>query len=315
MPSSPPLAAPRVGVELELGGIELDPLLLLLRDHAGGTLQTDGPYAARLLASRLGNLRVELDAKLFRELKLRAFLDRLGLEHLDPSLPHSLEAFMASEARRLVPHEIVFDPLPPTRLPELDALCAALRPHTEGTGASVLNAYGLHFNPELPSPDAPRILLFLRAFLCLADELKAAHRIDLTRSIAPFISPFPRAYTLLVLAPDYTPDLPTLIDDYLDANPTRNRPLDLLPLFAHLDPERLTTRLPQEKISARPTFHYRLPDCRIDEPDWSLSAQWQIWTRVEKLASSPSSLASACHTRLDQLRGPLDHLSTWLSPS
>ena len=33
----------------------------------------------------------------------------------------------------------------------------------------------------------------------------------------------------------YGPDLGALIDDYLAANPTRNRALDLLPLFAELD--------------------------------------------------------------------------------
>jgi hypothetical protein len=31
------------------------------------------------------------------------------------------------------------------------------------------------------------------------------------------------------------PDLDTLIDDYLEYNPTRNRALDFLPLFLHLD--------------------------------------------------------------------------------
>ncbi|OBX33760.1 putative amidoligase enzyme [Halomonas elongata] len=43
-----------------------------------------------------------------------------------------------------------------------------------------------------------------------------------------------------MLDPDYQPDLRTLIDDYLEYNPTRNRELDLLPLFAYLDPEHPT---------------------------------------------------------------------------
>jgi hypothetical protein len=81
-----------------------------------------------------------------------------------------------------------------------------------------------------------------------------------------------------------------LIDDYLDASPSRNRELDMLPLFAHLDHDRVRARLPYEKISARPTFHYRLPDSRVDDPAWTIAADWNRWVEVERLACDPARL-------------------------
>ena len=81
-----------------------------------------------------------------------------------------------------------------------------------------------------------------------------------------------------------------LMDAYLQYNPTRNRALDMTPLFRHLDEDFLTARLDDDRINARPTFHYRLPNSTPEIPGWYLSQSWRAWCVVEKLAEDPDRL-------------------------
>jgi hypothetical protein len=304
-----------VGVELEFGGLNLETICARVQRQVGGTVDRRSAYDFRLCDTRLGTISMVLDAVLFRDLKVRGFLEKLHLDMVQSDLAGSIERLLATEARRFVPFEVVFAPVEFGRLPELDAVCVTFREDAEGTGAGWLNAFGLHLNPELPRVDVGTVLRYLRAFLCLYEELKEAHAVDLSRSLSPFIDPFPEKYALHVLAPDYAPDLPALIDDYLEANPTRSRPLDLLPVLAWLDEDRVRTRLPDEKISKRPALHYRLPNCRIDKPDWSITGEWNIWMRVEDLASDETALRSACENRVQSLRGPWQRIVQWIKPS
>ena len=39
-----------------------------------------------------------------------------------------------------------------------------------------------------------------------------------------------------------------------------------------------------EAVSARPAYHYRLPDCRLDDPEWSLAWEWNKWALVEEVS-------------------------------
>src|SRR6185312_17067732 len=107
------------------------------------------------------------------------------------------------------------------------------------------------------------------------DWLYIESEIPLARKLAPFIHSFPDDYIELVLDPAYHPDLETFMTDYLINNPTRNRPLDLLPLFAWIDAEKVFS-FPVEKdlVKSRPTFHYRLPNSEVDDPDWSVASDW-----------------------------------------
>jgi hypothetical protein len=45
-------------------------------------------------------------------------------------------------------------------------------------------------------------------------------------------------------------------------------------------------------VKARPAFHYRLPNCEIDDPDWRIARDWNYWIEVEKLANDPDKLGS-----------------------
>ena len=144
-----------------------------------------------------------------------------------------------------------------------------------GTHAHFFTAYGLQFNPEMPDLRPETILGYLRAFLLKYDSLLATEDIPLVRRMLPFIDPFPLAYVDQVLDPTYKPSLNGLMRDYLEMNPTRNRALDFLPLFAHINKD-IVFEYPVEKelIKPRPTLHYRLPSSLIDDPSWSLASEW-----------------------------------------
>jgi hypothetical protein len=82
-----------------------------------------------------------------------------------------------------------------------------------------------------------------------------------------------------------------LMRDYLHYNPTRNKALDLLPLFAHLNSDLLAEYVEDERIKSRPTLHYRLPDCDIDNPDWHFSTVWNDWVVLEQLVANADDLS------------------------
>jgi hypothetical protein len=300
--------ARKVGVELEFGGLTLERICEIVQRVVGGEIDQESRYAAVLNDTRMGKIKVELDAVLFTEFKLRGMLQGLPMAKDKRDLTDIVEEALASEARKWVPFELVFPPLPFDRVGELDEISKALSSEAEGTGASIYNAFGLHFNPELPQVDAATALRYLRAFLVLFESLKQAHDIDLTRQMTPFITPFPRAYLKLVLNPGYHPDQEQLIKDYLEHNATRNRALDLLPLFAHMNKDLVRQRLPDEKINSRPTLHYRLPNCRIDDPQWTISKEWHVYLKVEELADNEDELSSRLQHAHYQIANPIRSL-------
>jgi hypothetical protein len=116
-------------------------------------------------------------------------------------------------------------------------------------------------------------------------------KVDVTRKMTPYVDRFPEAYVLLVLRPDYNPDKEQLISDYLAHNPTRNRPLDMMPVWALEAPGKVRAAVPDEKKNApRPTFHYRMPNSHVDDGDWRLQTELDYWMQVEALAAGPELL-------------------------
>ncbi|MFC6670077.1 amidoligase family protein [Marinobacterium aestuariivivens] len=306
----------RVGVEIELAGIDLDAIARCVQATFGGHVERVSPCEQRLVGTELGEFKLELDF---------SYLKQLGREQ---SHGHSSELeqlateAMAAVARNIVPFEVVSPPLPMSRLPELERLVAALRAGGAlGTRSAARYAFGVHFNPELPALDVNTLLRYFKAYLCLHDWLSARERTDLVRRLSTFIQPFSRDYCRKVVDPDYWPDLETFIDDYLYWNPSRNRSLDMLPLFAWLEPARVRAVLPEEKINARPTLHYRLPNSDIDNPQWRLLDAWEDWLQVEALVRDTERLDELCRRYLQhfsklapQLLVPwAERVELWLS--
>ena len=196
--------------------------------------------------------------------------------------------FVDETAAMIVPFEIAAPPVPLESIEAMDRLVTALRRSGAwGTTLKLRYAFGLHLNIEPPDLDMETVLRIFRAFLMLQDWLEQQIGIDMTRKISPFIDAFPKSYVKRIMDPDYHPDWHAFILDYLEENPTRNRALDLLPLMAHIDADLVKNRLPKEKISPRPAFHYRLPNSKVDQLNWSISDEWRLWQELaaDKAAS------------------------------
>jgi len=305
--------ARRVGFELEFSGVSLDAAASALRGALGGETVSADAAQQRIDVPGSGHFNVEIDSQFIKD-KAREVAGQKGggVDWIDP---------LSRAATLLVPVEVVCPPLPLTRLEELHALTDALREAgARGTEDSLLAAFGVHINTELPALDAATIHDYLRAFALLQWWLVETHQVDPSRRVTPYIDPYPEAYLQAVLATEEA-DLDTVFDTYLEHNATRNRALDLLPLLAHIDEERIASTVDDPRIKSRPAFHYRLPNCHIERRDWSLAESWNTWCVVEKLAADREALAELA-AAFRAARRPLlgvsrsgwkSHMDQWLN--
>lgn len=282
----------RVGVEIEFAGLEANQAATAVSAVFGGSIERVNRFLAHVRDTPFGDFSVELDAQILHSDTYRDVLDRLGIDIVGEDLGERLEDMLAKAAATVVPLEVCCPPIPLSRLDSIEHLIAELRDAGAlGTARSPLYAFGLQFNPEVVCLDADYILSILRSFLVQFDDICDDRGIDLTRRLLPFVRPFDDDFRAFVCRPDYAPSMNTLIDDYLRFNPTRNRPLDLLPLFAFIDEETVLARAAEPAlIKPRPTFHYRLPDCHIDHPDWTVAGEWHWWLAIEALAAQAARL-------------------------
>lgn len=284
----------RAGFEFEFAGVEPNEASEIVTAILGGTIQKSNPFTYVVENTRYGKVSVEMDAAVLKERRYLKALDKMGVQ-IEPHLLDNLETALLGLSSTLVPCEIVLPPIPLSELDVLEELRDALRIRkAKGTRASLAYAFGLHINVEPPDLSVQTLTNYLRAFLLLQDNIRKRAEVDITRAVSPYIDRYPDEYVHLLAAPDYAPEsISELVSDYLHHNPTRNRPLDMYPLFAHIDKETVFDNLPQQEaelIKARPAFHFRLPNCRIDEPLWTVESEWEQWLLVEKLASDPERL-------------------------
>jgi hypothetical protein len=84
----------------------------------------------------------------------------------------------------------------------------------------------------------------------------------------------------------------------------------MLPLFTHLDEQRVRAQVTDERVKPRPTLHYRLPNSEIDQPGWDLAQPWNDWLVVERLAADPARLEALCGDYSAYLNAPLERLTS-----
>ncbi|NGX16341.1 amidoligase family protein [Wenzhouxiangella sp. XN24] len=297
--------ARRVGVELEMIGPGVSDVSAIVADQVGGRCEKKSPYEHIVHGDEAGEWRVELDWE---------YLKRKGREEapdtdLAAFVDETAERLVRAGAETIVPVEVISPPLPMRRLADLQSLIVRLRDAgARGTGAGISYAFGLQLNPELPSLDARTIASYLKAFFCLYEWLEKRSAPDFTRKLTRFTAPFPAAYVRKTIDPEYWPPQDRLIDDYLADNPTRNRALDMLPLFLHLDEARVRAVVEDPRVKPRPTLHYRLPNCEIDEPGWGIHIPWGDWLKVERLATDRDRLERICRAYARWLDKPMRHL-------
>jgi hypothetical protein len=301
----------RVGIELEMAGLEIDELTAVVVDVLGGTVERESAFVSHVRGTELGDFRAELDAELLKSRGYQEVLGEMGIDLGEGDLREGIEALLSRVAGLVVPLELVGPPAPWTTLARLDQVRAKLREAgARGTEASALYAFGMQLNVEAARLDAEYLLAILRAFLLAYDWLLEREHVDLARKLSPYVQAYPEDYVAHVMQESYAPDIEALIDDFVALTPTRNRPLDMLPLFAHIDEDRVMAA-PVERalIQPRPAFHYRLPNCLIDDPDWSLARAWNDWVEVERLAADPARLEEGRARRL----ADSSSLARWLS--
>ncbi len=277
----------RVGVEIELSGLGLTNMAAVVQKSLGGQMITQSAFELDIKETEVGNFGIEMDSQMIKWLGRQIHKRDHPLKDLEQRATDAMSLL----AMNVVPCELVAPPISFSNLPKLDVLVDELRQAgAKGTLSSPWYAFGVHFNPELPRLDAKTIAAYMKAFACLCDWLIWHEGVDLSRRIPPFIKLFPNEYLEKLVNPDYWPDLDTLIDDYLEFNPTRNRILDMLPMFQHLDAPRVDAVIEDILVKPRPTLHYRLPNCEIDDADWSLPMPWNDLMQVESLANDAERL-------------------------
>ncbi|WP_148862317.1 amidoligase family protein [Marinobacter fonticola] len=278
----------RVGVEIEISGLPYDNLVSLSATLLEGKARLESRYVSKIKTA-MGDYTIELDSDPIKDLDLQ---DERLPESIRELGGHAME-MIDFAAERIVPLEIITPPLPLSELETVEQLCDSLREAGAlGSREALLYAFGMQLNPELPDLEPATLVNYFRAFAALYEWLKARHQIDISRKFTTYIEPWHNDYVDMIMEPDYAPDQSQLMRDYLHYNPTRNRALDLLPLFAHLDETLLREYVDDERVKARPTLHYRLPDCDIDNPKWHFSSVWNDWVVVEELATDPEKLTN-----------------------
>ncbi len=286
----------KAGFEFEFGNLPIVDTARALQQALGGELDIKTPFETVLHGSVLGRLKIERDANILKSVRYRRWLESLGVEFSPGSIAHGIETNIDNASRGLIPCEVVTDPIPLDQLDRLDTLIETLHGlGAEGTQDSLLYAFGLHINPSIPDDSAATLQRYIQSFLLLYTWIIDSSEIDITRRfLTKYIDPFPQDYMELLLDNDYHPDLDGLMADYLEFNPTRNRALDMLPIFFQLNQDAVLSAVNEDErklMSGRPAFHYRLPDCKINEPGWSARAAWNRWVFVETLAADEPLLA------------------------
>ncbi len=261
----------RVGVEIEFAGLTEAEVADLLVRELGGRIEQNARMTRQVVDTAIGTVEVELDTALRKG--LQGALLQPGLELV----------------RGLIPVEIVTEPLLPESLEKLEGVVAALRDAGAiGSAEGALLGFGVHFNVEIADP--VHTARTVQAFGLLEPVFRAINPVERTRRWLPFVDPWPSAFVDALCVGAVT--LPLQRANYARHVASRNHGLDLLPLFKDMDAETYGALFPAlSDIKGRPAFHFRLPDSRVDEPDWTLAKEWKAWLLVERVAANEALLS------------------------
>lgn len=264
----------KVGIEVECGGVSEGRLAELVAERFGGEVETTGPYARTVRGTEIGDVEVLLDTVL-RE-KVSGEVAKAGLNW----------------SRAVIPVEFVTPPVDPAEIPRLDALCGDIaRAGAFGTEDGVLLGFGLHLNVALRGMEVADILPALTAFALIEDWMRGRVQIDASRRLLPFVDPYPASLLDRLCDPVVEWTFERLTAIYLAEAASRNHALDALPILKQVHLERVDEAVPQmAHKSARPAWHYRLPDARIGDPDWSIALEWNRWCAIERVAADAQLL-------------------------
>jgi len=270
-----------IGLELEFAGLTEAEAALVFADAVDGTARQSDARRWVCETQEFGACEVYLDTR---------FDDKIA------ELGKAAEHLM----REVVPVELVTEPFDPRHLPLFNDGTAALRDAGAiGSRDGILLGFGLHLNVEIAEETADHLGRVLTSYALLEEHFRAKDPIDVSRRMLPFVQPYPDSL-VDALGRGIPDTLDGLIDLYLDHAPTRDHGLDMLPIFKGIDADKVSDAVHGlTAVKPRPAYHFRLPDCRIDEDGWSVMAAWDCWNTVEAVASDAPLLTALRKARGD----------------
>ena len=280
------------GVEVEFSGLDIEQTTRIVQDSLGGASKGDDPFLRSVVDTSIGDIEIELDTP------IRHASDNKFVRH-------GLDA-----AAVVVPMEIITGPLDHDGLMTFNGFLSDLRDAgAAGSRAGVFLGFGVHLNPEVVSLKSPHTINTIRAYGLLEAYLRRVEAVDMTRRALPFVEPWPADF-LTALCDQDIETLAQLLPIAAKHISSRNHGLDILPLLKFAQPEAYGQHFTETKSNARPTFHFRLPDCRIDEPDWDLNQPWELWRLVERVAAHPAAIGDLA-SAWKQRRTGIFHTRAW----
>jgi len=238
-----------VGFELEFSGISFDKTVEVLRSCLDASIQSETAAESLLHVNTLGDFNVEVDW---------AYLKQIAEAEKDNAEVAGWVEQLARTAALVVPLEVACPPIAFTDTDKLSPMVSALRDAgAVGTEESLIAAYGVHINAEIPHLDEATLFSYLAAFSILQWWLADAHKVNASRKLSQYVRLYSQEYVKQLLSRPSAP-LNEILDVYLEHNASRNRALDMLPLLAEIDEDRVKRAVDDAKIKPRPAFHYRV---------------------------------------------------------
>ena len=181
-----------VGFELEFSGISLDEAAEAVQSALEGEREFESSAERVIRTSSFGEFTIELDWDYLKRKASETGRGEQGGEWLEQ---------LSQAAALIVPVEVVCPPIPLTNLSVLTPMVRGLREAgAMGTEESLIAAYGVHINTEIPRLDTDTLFAYLRAFAILQWWLVDTHEVNATRKVSPYIDLFPQAYLRQVLS-------------------------------------------------------------------------------------------------------------------
>lgn len=259
----------RVGIEIEFGGLTEDLAAEVLANVLGGQVRQSDSFQFVVEDTEIGAIEVYLDTAYRKD----------GRDLVQTAI---------ETARGVLPVELVTEPILPDQIADLDRACRRLsEAGATGTADGLLLGFGLHLNVAVSSLTTDHLTPVLRTYALCEDVLRDGKSLDLARRVQPFIQPYPRGLVDALAAHPPT-SRRDWVATYLDQTTSRNHGLDALPIIREIDEAAVLARVDNHSaVSARPAWHYRLPDSRPGEPGWSVAREWRVWVALEQIANDP----------------------------
>ena len=283
----------QAGLEFEFSGLTLKQASeLLAKVYQSASITVQNEFLHTVEVPDVGEFHLEIDSIMLKNKQYEDHLKKIGIDISGSEVSHTIATGLARFSEGLVPKELVTPPIPLSKLSTLEKVREQYQlAGAQGTQSSWAAGFGLHINIESPNTKAATVLAYLQSFILLYEWICKKSDIDLTRKVLPYIKGFSKDYANHILDLNYQPTDTSLIADYLKFNPTRNRALDLLPIFKHMNPKLLEDApIEHDLVKPRPAYHYRLPNCSIGNPKWQIADEWRYWVEIDDLANDRDKL-------------------------